>query len=113
MGVPPLLFQLVISSNVIRIMSCYSQLSQKENHFRFSSYLTSSHSIYFMSYKSLKLVTQLLDTEYAINVDMVESTGCNFYFTLFLTENCNFAALHWSVIVLHITFKKMDIKNIH
>lgn len=86
---------------------------QKENYFRFSLYLIFSYSIYFMFYKSFKFVIQLFDIEYVINVDIVELIGCNFYFILFLIENCNFVVLYWSFIVLYIIFKKMDIKNIY
>lgn len=80
---PPPLIQLVINFNVIRIMPYFNQISRSEKHFRFSSYLTSSHSIYFVSYKSLKLITKLLDTEHAVNVDMAESTAYNFLLLYF------------------------------
>lgn len=86
---------------------------QKENYFRFSLYLIFSYSMYFMFYKSFKFVIQLFDIEYVIKVDMVEFIGYNFYFILFLIENCNFVVLYWSFIVLYIIFKKMDIKNIY
>ena len=46
----------------------YNQLSRKAIHFRFSLYSTLVTVFIFMFYKSLKLITQLLDTEYAVNV---------------------------------------------